>query len=670
MEAVARAPARLIEISRLRVDPAGFAAWLVAAVLIVYLALNNGGYGVIERSETGIVVWWVVLVGTLAGALPVAGGTRTGRLVLVVLAVFAGWTALSLGWTESAERTATELAKVAVYLGVFALALAIQGEGRWRHMLHGVTVGIAIVAGLAVLSRLEPTWFPDRVTGEYLRGIQIERRLAYPLNYSTGLAALGAMGLPLLLAAIATARTVPAQALAAGALPLVALALWLTTSGLFVPVAAGALLVFFALAPDRIPKLVTLLIAGGGSAILFAAVEQRDALDRGLPTAAAQQQGDEVLAIVLVVCAGVALAQAGLGLVVRYGKRPRWLQIPKEAALAAVLVALPVIAVIAVAAGGPGELSDRWESFKGRGDEPVTGQTRGEQLLDVSGSGRYDFWEAATDANETDPWIGIGPGTFEFWWARNGLYSGFVRDAHSVYLETLGELGIIGLILIAAFVLGVVGIGAVRALRAPPQLRVGLAGATAACAGFAAAATVDWVWELSVIPVAFITVAAIAVSGGAGESGRRRRRSATRGSPRIATWWRRYRAQAALGVLSIAALIVIALPLAADTELRDSRSAVAGGDLEGALASADTAADLQPYAAAPRLQQALVLELRGDLDGAARAAREATEKESTNWRTWLIRSRLEARAGRAEAAARTYRKAEMLSRTTASTLAP
>ncbi len=285
--------------------------------------------------------------------------------MLVVLAVFAGWTALSLGWTESAERTATELARVAVYLGVFALALAIQGEGRWRHMLHGITVGIAIVAGLAVLSRLEPTWFPERVTGEYLPGIEIERRLAYPLNYSTGLAALSAMGLPLLLAATATARTVPAQAVAAGAVPVVALALWLTSSGLFVPVTAGALLVFFALAPDRIPKLATLVVASAGSAILFAAVEQRDALDRGLPTAAAQQQGDEMIAIVLVVCAGVALVQAGIGLLVRYGRRPGWLRVPREPALAALLVALPIVAVLAIAAGVPGELSDRWETFKG-----------------------------------------------------------------------------------------------------------------------------------------------------------------------------------------------------------------------------------------------------------------------------------------------------------------
>ena len=37
-------------------------------------------------------------------------------------------------------------------------------------------------------------------------------------------------------------------------------------------------------------------------------------------------------------------------------------------------------------------------------------------------------------------WKGIGPGTFEFWWSRNGIYpGGFVRDAHSLYMETLAK---------------------------------------------------------------------------------------------------------------------------------------------------------------------------------------------------------------------------------------
>src|SRR5438034_14268 len=83
----------------LRLDPAGFATWLVAALLVVYLALNNGGYDAIQRSEVGVAVWWVVLVGTAVGALSVAWGTRYGRLAFGLLALFAGWTALSLIWT-------------------------------------------------------------------------------------------------------------------------------------------------------------------------------------------------------------------------------------------------------------------------------------------------------------------------------------------------------------------------------------------------------------------------------------------------------------------------------------------------------------------------------------------------------------------------------------------
>ena len=76
--------------------------------------------------------------------------------------------------------------------------------------------------------------------------------------------------------------------------------------------------------------------------------------------------------------------------------------------------------------------------------------SRGTEILDFSGSRRYDFWEAAVDANATDPSVGIGPGTFDFWWTQHGSYAAYVRDAHSLYVETLAELGIIGLLLIGA----------------------------------------------------------------------------------------------------------------------------------------------------------------------------------------------------------------------------
>lgn len=646
---------------RARFDAAALAAWALPLLLILYLALNNGGYDVIERSEAGIVVWWIVLVGTAVGALPVAGGTRAGRVMLALLAAFAGWTALSLSWTESAERTAIELARVVTYLGVLALALAVQGEGRWRHLLHGVTTGLAIVAGVAVLSRLEPTWFPERVTGTFLPGIEIERRLAYPLNYSSGLGALVALSLPLLLSATSSARTLAGQALAAAALPVAALALWLTGSGLSVPVAASGLLVFFALAPDRLPKLGSLLVAGAASAVLFGTLEARGALDRGLPTPAAQREGDEMLVIVLAVCAGVALAQAGLGAAVRHGRWPRRLAIPRSGAAVALAGGALALSIAALAAGAQGELSDRWEEFKSRGGDGPAGESRGAQILDFSGSGRYQFWQAAADANGTDPLLGIGPGTFEFWWAREGLYAGFIRDAHSLYMETLGELGIVGLVLIGGFVSLVLLIGAARALRAPPEPRLGIAAATAGCAAFAAAAAVDWVWELAPLPVAFMLLGAIAVAGGT--AARRPVEAADPDSPprheRLGAV-RRHGERAALVALSLAALVVIVIPLASASALEESRRDAEAGDLGSALGEARSAASVQPYAATPRLQEALVLERLGELDVAALAARKAARRESTNWQTWLILSRLEARRGDAEAAVNAYRRARSL----------
>src|SRR5258708_6620040 len=106
MEASERFALRLPRVAELRMDPAGFSTWLLAALLVVYLALNNGGYSEIQRSEVGVAIWWLILIGTAVGLLPAAGGTRTGRLMLGALVIFAAWTGLSLTWSESAGRSA------------------------------------------------------------------------------------------------------------------------------------------------------------------------------------------------------------------------------------------------------------------------------------------------------------------------------------------------------------------------------------------------------------------------------------------------------------------------------------------------------------------------------------------------------------------------------------
>jgi hypothetical protein len=635
------------------------ATWLLAALLVAYLGLKHGGYDPIPRDQLGVAIWWAVLVCVAVGALPVPGRTRAALAALGLLGGFAAWTALSLGWTESSERTAAELARVVTYLGALALGVCLVTRRRRgaRQVLGGVTFGLALLAALGVLSRLHPAWFPPNELGRVLPGIEIERRLGYPLGYSSAMGALAGMTLPLLLAASAWPRRLAVQALAAAAIPVAGLTLYLATSGTGAGVAGVAVLAFLLLSPDRLPKLLTLVAGTGGGAVLAAALSSREALSRGLPTAAAEQQGTEVIWIALAVCAAVALAQVGIGLVVRRAGRPSLLGIGRREALIATAVALAFALPVAIAAGAPSQVSHRWEVFKsrgeGRGDEPSGASS----ILDFHGSGRYQFWESAVEASETASWQGLGPGTFEFWWIEHGSYNGYVRNAHSLYLENLAELGIPGLLLIGGFVLAVLGIGTARSLRAPPEERLPLAAATAGAAGFAIAAALDWVWQLGALPVAFMLLAAVAVGGfslpepRSGRSGRRRR------SHRRRRLWAQ---RAAVAAAAILAIVAIRPSLETATAMRQSWIDASRGDLGAALARARDAAAAEPDAALPLLQEALLLERRGEPAAASAAARRATEKEAADWRTWFILARLEAERGRIAPALRAYAHAHRL----------
>ena len=206
----------------------------------------------------------------------------------------------------------------------------------------------------------------------------------------------------------------------------------------------------------------------------------------------------------------------------------------------------------------------------------------------------------------------------------------FARDAHSLFLESFAELGLLGVALIAVFTIGAVGVGVVRTLRAPPSTRAWLAGAASAAMVFVAAASVDWMWELSLLPGIFmVLVAALVVAG--------REHGAVAAPP---GWVR-----AVLATVGVAAIAVIVVPFSSATSINKSRSAVASSELDAALERADDAGAVEPYAATPELQRALVFEQAGDLESAVIAAREAAANEATNWRTWLVLSRLEARNG-------------------------
>ena len=257
-------------------------------------------------------------------------------------------------------------------------------------------------------------------------------------------------------------------------------------------------------------------------------------------------------------------------------------------------------------------------------------------LLSANGAGRWQFWSSAVDQFSAHPLAGGGAGSFEPWWTEHGAHPIFVRPAHSRYLETLAEVGVLGLALVVALLAA--GLVAASQRRGTTPATV-----TACLVAFALAAAIDWVWELPVVSVVAFAALGTAV---------------TLGSVRRAPFSRPLRLVAALACVAVAASQ--ALPLAVRIHLDRSEAAARGGDTGGAVAEAQAARRLQPWATSPRLQLALAYEAARRLELARRELEVAITRNDRDWRLWLVSARLSAKAGDVQAARRSLCRAAEL----------
>lgn len=639
-------------------------AWTLGFALPLYLALRGGGYEAVLRDQVGIALWWVLLAGVLVGALPVARLSRAQLIALGALVAFAAWSGIGALWSQSSGRTVEELSRLSCYAAVLALGVVSVRAGTRTALLSGVTCAIGLVTLLALLSRLHPAWFPANEAAAFLT---IARsRLNYPLNYWNGLASLVAIGAPLLVHFASSARRLSLRMLAAAVLSASLAVLYLTFSrGGWLELAA-ALVVLVAFSPGRVWRAATLFIAGGGGALLIAAIHQRPAIDHGLLSGAAGRHGgDQLIAVALVVCAGVALLQGALSLLERNIEAKRVLA-PRASLLARrpwsrgalTAAALAACLVVFFAAGGPHALEHGWHSFKNPVVKTAAGQRASEgRLLAASGNGRYQMWSSALDAFSTKPLGGIGAGTYQFWWAAHGSISGYVVNAHSLYFETLAETGVVGLALLltllGAALVGTLA-GCVRS--APAASRARSAAVAGALVAFVVAGGVDWVWQIPAIPVTALLLAAAGMARG--PAGRYLAIDETAVAEEAPT--HRLQVKLAWAVLAALGAAAIAVPMGSAVSLRSSQARANAGRLGSALASARSAHGWEPYAAEPALQQALVLEQAHRLDGASLQAARATRAARTDWRAWLVRSRIEAERGHTHAALFAWERARSL----------
>jgi tetratricopeptide (TPR) repeat protein len=603
------------------------------------LAIANGAYGVVDRGILAVAVWWTIAVCVALRLWPRGAVPKAALVVGGSLAALTLLSALSISWSPSAERAFIETDRVLLYLGVFVLGVMASRRGEAARWCDGVAVGIAAVGVLALLSELYPETIGPGQPPIFFPG---EDRLSWPLNYWNGLGIFIGLGYPLLLRAAAAGTPVAWRALALAPVPAMTAALYLTSSRGAAATAAFGVLVFILLTGRRLSAIVALLVSSAGAAAAIAVLVARHALVDGPPgTEAAASQADSAAVLLALISAGVSLAFWGW---IRFGERRLGAELSRAGTFALAGAAC-IALVIAAAAVDPVQ---KYEDFK----EPPSEQridnadfTKA-HLLSANGSGRWQIWDSALEQFSEHPVKGEGAGSFEAWWAENGNLQKFLRDAHSLYLETMGELGLLGLIALVGALGGGFAVGLRRTFVLRGSDRATVAALVATLAGFALAAAIDWMWELTVVAVVALLCLALLTGEATLPHVRRRDGDRDATSPQAP---RRRRlpagARAAVVAFAVVAICVEGVLLLSQARLDDSRAAAQRGDRDEALSAALDARAIQPWAASPYLQLALLEEESQNLRAAHRRIREAIDRDGSDWRLYLVSARISVKLG-------------------------
>jgi len=587
-----------------------------------WLAFDGGSYDLLDRTAAGVLLWWTLALVVAVPWIPLPRPSRAGLVVGALLLAFVAWTGVSITWAASAERAFIELDRAALYLAIYTVTLVLVNRAHAPAWLDGLAVAIVGTTLLALASRLAPGPFPSPESSRFL-----STTLSYPLDYANALAIFAGLGFPLVLRAAVASRhpllrsawLLPVPALAA------VIALASSRGGAMVAVVGSS---GFVLLARRWSVFAAALSAAIASAVAAAIVLRSPELAGApLSTSTGERAG---IALALVATALVLSAGFAVGSRLVAGVRP-----PRALGWAVAATVL-LLALAGTVAADP---VDRFESFR---SPEVPAPSSGNDFGSASSTGRWQHWAAAVEQWQTAPAIGRGAGSYEAWWAEHGSLPIFVRDAHSLYLETLGELGLVGaVLLVTAFGVALVA-GARRALTADgPGMTA--AAATAAFLAFALAAAFDWMWEMTAVGavgmalLGLVTAAPPGPPGGAGG--------------------RLLPLRLAAGVAALVFAGAQATLLLGEHELRQSEAAVRQEDAEAAVAHARRARDLLPWAASPRLQLALVAEELGDVESSRRWIRQALARDESDWRLWLVSARIEVRAGEIATARRHLDKA-------------
>jgi hypothetical protein len=579
---------------------------LVAGLAVAALAVDSGGY---EPTSWG----WsaVVLLLVSAGSLLV-GARRLAPLELALplsLAALAAWVWLSLAWTADVSQTVREGERALVYVAASTALLLVGRRAGVFGLVASLTTAITAVCAYALAMRLfDPGGGAYQVVST---DPQAGFRLARPLGYANALAIFAAIGILLALGLALRARPPVARALASSALVVLAPTLYFTYGrGAWIGL-AGGLIALFAVERGRL-ELLGRAVALAVAPALAVLLASRTAALTGDPRSvvAATHDGRRLaIAIALIAVAAafvpVALERAGARFGVNAAARRRLLLV--AAVLLAALLAAGLVRV-----GGPqGAVRRAYHAFNA--PAPLVGQDASGRLFSLSGSNRSEYWRVAWREWKDNPVLGGGAGSFQRFWLRHRGNDLPVRDAHSLYLETLAELGPLGLALLLCAL--ATPLLAVRRARGSPLA----AGAFGAYVAYLVHAGIDWDWEMPAVTVAALACGIALLLAARGTEGRPLRR-----------------ASRAAGVTAAAVLVGLALfGLVGNRAELASADALDAARLRSAADEARLARRWEPWSGTPwRLLGESQLQA-GDVTGARSSFLRGLDHDRGDWELWL-----------------------------------